>query len=131
MIQLRLSLPCPLNALYMAIPMRGKSGGMFQKIVPSKRACERKKLLVAEITEQIGSATVREPLTGPVQIAYTITPRDRRTPDVDAFSKHLLDCLQAAGVIQDDGQVEHLITERLEPKFPGSVLVEIWEIANA
>lgn len=116
----------------MAIPMKGKAKpgkkpGMFQKIVPSPRARERKKLIVAEIHRILGRGFT--PMTGDVQIAYTITPRDRRTPDVDAYEKHLLDCLMAAGVYVDDKQVVQVSKERMPTaKHPGGVHVEIWEV---
>jgi Holliday junction resolvase RusA-like endonuclease len=121
-----LPLPCPLNALYFPMPIRTKGGRMVNKMINSTRSRERKKLLVAAIQQQLGGAP--EPMTGPVQVTYTVTPRDRRTPDVDAYEKHLLDCLQAAGVYANDKQVVQVSKERLEPKHPGSIDVQVWEV---
>lgn len=129
MIHLRLlPLPCPLNALYMPIPIR-VGGRVVQKLVNSKRARDRKKLLVAAIQQQLGGKP--EPMTKGVQVTYTVTPRDRRTPDVDAYEKHLLDCLQAAGVYANDKQVMQVSKERLEPQFPGHIDVQVWEVSDS
>ncbi len=128
MIDLRnLPLPCPLNALYFPIAMRVKNGHRsFNKLVKSKRARERGKLLVIAIQQQLGGKP--EPMKGDVQVSFTITPRDRRTPDCDAFHKHLLDCLQHAGVFVSDKQVVHVVAERLPPQHPGHVDVQISEV---
>jgi Holliday junction resolvase RusA-like endonuclease len=70
-------------------------------------------------------------MTGPVAVQVMVTPRDRRTPDCDAMSKHLLDCLAHASVYANDKQVERLTMERApQPKHPGSMVVEIWEIGK-
>lgn len=127
MIHLRnLPLPCPINALYRAVPIRLKNGRMIQKQVTSQRARVRRIELVAEIWKQLGGPP--QPMKGDVQVTYTITPRDRRTADVDAYEKHLLDCLQHAGVYENDKQVVQVSKERLEPQHPGSLDVQIWEI---
>ena len=121
-----LPLPCTINSMYRAIPIRlGKR--VVLKQVLSKRARERRKLLVATILDRLGGTPVA--LRGPVQVTYTITPRDRRVADVDAYEKHLLDCLQHAGVIENDRQVVQVSKERLPtPQSPGHIDVQIWEI---
>ena len=128
MIHLRaLPLPCPLNALHIPIPIRiGKR--VVQKLVTSRRAREKAKALIAAIHEQLGGAP--EPMTGPVQVSYTIAPRDRLTPDVDAYEKHLLDCLAKAGVYANDKQVVQVSKERLAPQFPGHLDVQVWEVSE-
>ena len=127
MIHLRsLPLPCTINAMYgvMPIPVRGR---IIYKKVLTKRARQRRDLLVAAIRQQLGG--LPEPITGNVQITYTVTPRDRRTPDVDAYEKHLLDCLAHAGVYADDKQVVQISKERLPtPQSPGHIDVQIWEV---
>ncbi len=120
-----LPLPCTVNSMYRAFPMNVKGRVIFKQIL-SKRARDRRKLFVAAVHEQLGGAPV--PMTGSVQITYTVTPRDKRIPDADAHAKHLLDCLQHAGVYLNDQQVVHINVERLQPKFPGSIDVQINEI---
>ena len=126
MIHLRnLPLPCPLNRLYRAMPMT-KGGRHFSVQVLSKQARQKRDLVVAAIHEQLGGRPA--PMCGMVQVSYTITPRNKRTPDVDAYEKHLLDCLQKAGVFPNDKQVVQISKERLEPKFPGHLDVQVWEV---
>jgi crossover junction endodeoxyribonuclease RusA len=120
-----LPLPCTLNSMYGVMPIPVKGRIIFKKVL-TKRARERRKLFMAAIHEQLGGPPV--PMTGAVQVTYTITPRDRRTPDVDAYEKSLLDCLQHAGVYLNDSQVVQCSKERLEPKFPGGIDVQINEV---
>lgn len=112
----RLPLPCPVNALY-------RSAG--RRTVLSKRARERGDLIVATIHDLLGGAP--EPMTGPVLLWYELHPRDKRTPDIDAHCKHLLDCLERAGVYEDDRQVESIQIQRMPPCHPGFLTVEVWE----
>lgn len=113
--------------MYRAMPIY-KNGRMIMIQVLSQQAREKRKLVVAAIHEQLGGAP--EPMTGEVQVSYTITPRDRRLPDVDAFEKHLLDCLQHAGVYANDKQVVQASKERLEPQHPGHLDVQIWQVGK-
>lgn len=131
MLQLRLSLPCPLNRMYRAVPVFGvKRGVRFIKYsmqVLSQRARQRRDLLVAEVWKQCGGRPV--PMRGRVQVSYTVTPRDKRTPDVDAYEKHLLDTLAHASVYVNDKQVVQVSKERMEtPERPGRVDVTVWEL---
>lgn len=137
MIVLDLPLPCPLNRLYRAMTYTDrngrpvmKHGRVLAKQILSKRARDLRELVIAAIWKQLGGRP--QPLNGDVQMAYTVTPRDRRTPDCDAYEKHLLDCLQHAGVIVNDKQVVQVSKERLPTaKRPGGIHVEIWEISDA
>lgn len=125
-----LPLPCPLNALYRAVPIRigkGPRARVVHKQVLSKRARECKNRLVFAIWQKLGGRP--QALTGDVQVTYTVTPRDRRTPDVDAFEKHLLDCMQHAGIYANDKQVVQVSKERLAPSSPGHLDVQVWEVA--
>lgn len=124
MISLTLPLPCPLNALYRALIMR-KRDLTFSKMVKSKRGREREVLLVSEIRKQIGG-------DGPgwtaAQASITVYPRDRRTPDGDAYLKQLFDCLEKAGVVQNDKAIVDYQLARMEPRFPGSIELSIWSV---
>jgi Holliday junction resolvase RusA-like endonuclease len=123
---LRLSLPCPLNSLYRAMHIKGRK---HPQSVLSKRARIRRDLIVGQILKQT-QGMGRPIFTGPVSIAdLTIVPRDRRTPDIDAFDKQLFDCLARAGVIGNDKQIVHRgSTERMPPAFPGHVSITITEL---
>lgn len=130
MIDLRkLPLPCPINSMHGVMPIRVKGRYVHMKVL-SKRARDRRKMIVAAIWEVLGGKPVA--LTGDVQVSYTITPRDRRTPDVDAYEKHLLDCLQHAGVIANDKQVVQVSKERMPtPQSPGHLDVQVWEVGES
>ena len=131
MIKLRLPLCCPLNAMYRALPfqVKLKTGKSITKAhnVLSKRARIKRDEITACIWQQLGGRP--QPMTGDVSVQVMMTPRDRRTPDVDAFTKHLLDILAHAGVYANDRQVVRKVVERTpQPEFPGRMDVEIWEI---
>lgn len=122
-----LPLPCPINSLYGVMPIRVHGGRLVHMKVLTSRARDRKRVIVAAIWDALGGKPVA--MRGNVQVSYTITPRDRRTPDVDAYEKHLLDCLQAAGVYENDKQVVQVSKERLPtPAMPGHIDVQVWEV---
>lgn len=132
MIKLRLSLPCPVNRRFFPIPFKRKfsSGktynGAVQCLTPEYRSKQQR--LVAEVWKQLGGKPA-QPMTGPVQVFMTMTPRDKRTADVDAYSKSVLDGLTKAGVWLDDKQVVRHDCERLpNPQHPGFIEVTIQEI---
>jgi crossover junction endodeoxyribonuclease RusA len=101
--------------------------GRYSRTVLSKRARERRDLIVEQIHQRLGGRP--EPMAGSVAVQMTVTPRDKRTPDVDAHIKHLLDCLAHAGIYEDDRQVTAVYVERMPtPQHPGSVTVEVWPI---
>jgi len=121
-----LPLPCPLNSLYGVMAVR-KGRRMIHMKVLTKRARVRRDLVVAEIIKQCRGAAPM--MSGPVQVVYTITPRDRRTPDIDAYCKQLFDCLVHARVIADDGQIVQQSGERMPtPRNPGWIDVTIIEV---
>jgi Holliday junction resolvase RusA-like endonuclease len=114
--------------MFYALPM-SSGRRRFTKKVLSKEYRHKREQLVYEVWQQTGGRPV--PMTGDVQVSYTITPRDRRMADVDAYEKALLDGLQIAGVYVDDKQVVQVSKERMpEPKHPGGITVEIREIAG-
>ncbi len=133
MIRLDLPLCCPLNSLYRALPFtikgkNGKSRTLAHQVL-SKRARVKRDELVYLIWKALGGRP--EPFVGPVMVQVMIYPRDRRTPDADAYSKQLLDILARAGVYGNDKQVERVTFERSpEPRFPGSMTVEVWPLVE-
>jgi Holliday junction resolvase RusA-like endonuclease len=119
MIDLTLSLPVTLNRKFMAAGRR---------IVNSPDSRKREAQLVGEIYDQLGGRP--EPLEGPVACSYTITPRSKRIPDIDAYEKQLLDVLEKAGVVTNDKNVVMVSKERLPPRHPGGIHLTLWEIPD-
>lgn len=134
MIRLSLPLCCPLNSLYRALPftVKGKNGGKDRHMarpVLSKRARIKRDELIAAIWKQLGGRP--EAILGPISLQVMVYPRDRRTPDADAYAKHLMDILAKAGVYVNDKQVERVSFERApQPEFPGRMVVEIWAVGE-
>lgn len=126
MITLTLPLPCPLNALYRAMPVK-KGNHRFSMMVKSKRGREREVLLVSEIRKQLGGSG---PGWTAAQASITVYPRDRRTPDGDAYLKQLFDCLEKSGVVQNDKAIVDYQLARMEPRFPGSIELSIWSVGH-
>ena len=65
------------------------------------------------------------PLTGPLAVAVTLHPPDRRRRDIDNLQKALLDALQHGGAYGDDSQIVRLTIEKAEPLDSGKTLVRI------
>jgi Holliday junction resolvase RusA-like endonuclease len=131
MIKLSLPLCCPLNALYRALPyaIKLKAGGTMTKahMVLSKRARIKRDEITACIWAQLGGRP--QAMEGDVCVQVLITPRNARTPDVDAYTKHLLDILAHAGVYKNDKQVVRKTVERAQfAEMPGRMDVEVWEL---
>ena len=131
MIKLRLSLPCPANRRLFPVPFtkklaNGKTLSLATQAT-SKEYRQKQERLVAEVWKQLGGRP--QAILGHVQVFLTITPRDKRTADVDSYWKALLDGLVKANVIKDDKQVVHHAGERMpNPAHPGFLDVTIEEI---
>jgi Holliday junction resolvase RusA-like endonuclease len=130
-IKLRLSLPCPINRRFIPITFtkKGKSGKKFTGAIQalSREYRQKQVQMVAEIWKQIGGRP--QPTTGNVQVFAVMTPRDRRTADVDAYFKALLDGLVKANILTDDKQVVHTACERLpNPVHPGWLDVTVEQL---
>ena len=54
----------------------------------------------------------KEPFTGAVAVFITFYTNNKRRWDIDNRVKALLDCLEKAGIIQDDSQIDALIINR-------------------
>lgn len=122
MIRLRLPLACPVNRLWRTV--RGRP-------VLSKDARVKRDLLVATIHDSLGGRPAA--MAGPVAVQMTVVPRQnkgRQVPDVDAYAKHVLDCMTHAGVWLDDLQVETLTIHRLAPEGRGHIDLEVWPIGQ-
>ena len=64
----------------------------------------------------------------PLALAMDAFPPDRRRRDLDNIQKPLLDALEHAGVYEDDGQIDLLITQRRASEKPGRVEVDVQEM---
>ena len=70
------------------------------------------------------------PLEGWLKVHLQIFPPDRRRRDVDNIQKLVLDALQHAGVYHDDFQIVSLVTDRLEPREGGQLVVTIIQVTD-
>jgi Holliday junction resolvase RusA-like endonuclease len=130
----RISLPCPLNRRFMPIAFTKKHPGgksfTGARQVLSKEYRSKQQRLVAEVWKQTGGFPPAA-ITGNVQVCMVMTPRDKRTADIDAYAKAILDGLVKANVLKDDSQVVHTICERLpNAEHPGHIDVTVEEIGQ-
>lgn len=118
-----LPLPCPANRLYRAFMGPGMK---WPRQILSSEARKKRAAVCAAIVAQLRG---RPMLTEPMSLHYTITARDRRMPDVDAFEKSILDCLQHAGVVANDRVICHVTKELMPaPQMPGWIDLTLTEV---
>lgn len=122
----KLPLPCPANQLHGVMVVR-KGKRLIPMKVLTQRARIRRDIVVVEMLRQMRG--MRPMLTKPVTISFSVTPRDRRTPDWDAYTKQLCDCLEHAGVVANDKQICMGTGERLpNPQRPGWIDLTLQEL---
>lgn len=121
----RLPLPCPVNRLHMPVRMGNRA-----RLVVSPEATKRRHRFVAEVWRQLGGRPT--PMKGGVMVSgHFYYAKASHIPDADAYTKHLLDCLVHAGLIEDDRQVPvSPPIERMGHEFPGHITIEIWPIQD-
>ncbi len=66
----------------------------------------------ATVLEIKGKARQRTPYTGRVALHIIMTCRTQRRWDLDNRVKAVQDCIQAAGIIADDSQIDELVVLR-------------------
>ncbi|MBI1373711.1 MAG: RusA family crossover junction endodeoxyribonuclease [Phycisphaera sp.] len=75
-----------------------------------------------------GGGSRKPPSGGRVALCMDAFPPDRRRRDLDNIQKPLLDALEHAGVYDDDGLIDLLITRRQEPLPRGCVTARLFSL---
>ena len=70
------------------------------------------------------------PLSSRVSVSIDAYPPDHKRRDIDNVLKALLDALRAAGVYEDDEQVDYLLIRRLNVVKGGRIIVTVEEITD-
>lgn len=124
MIRLQLPLPVSKNARHMPI----KCGKWFKE-VRTRKARKAEEAMVADMWRQIGGRPSQACFTGPVSVNVFLTFPDRRARDPHNYTESLFDCLQAAGIVQNDALIVHSVCEA-SPEFkkPGGCTVSVEEL---
>lgn len=121
-----LTLPWPpsVNHYWRAVTMPSKKGGpSVVRHLISKAGRDYK----AAVAARVSGAGARHGLTGRLAIKIDLYPPDRRQRDIDNSIKATLDALVAAGVFEDDSQVDHLEVVRADVTKGGAALVTVTE----
>ena len=80
------------------------------------------------VARSVLAARANRHLKGRLELTIDLYPPDRRKRDIDNALKALLDGMQAAGVYQDDSQIDRILIERREIEKGGAVVVKITTI---
>ena len=119
---MRIELPFPptVNNMFPS----GKNGRRFL----SKAGKAYRLAVHANVLAQHG---IVKPLTGPLSVSVHLIPPDRRKRDIDNYHKALFDSLGAAGVFEDDSQIEVLHVLKGSPsKEKASAIVTIRKLSK-
>lgn len=83
----------------------------------TKAGSDFQKLVVGVMKDALLKSDQLVPYEGRVSVFITMTAKDRRRWDLDNRLKAVQDCLQIAGVLKDDSQIDELwITREPMPK---------------
>ena len=66
---------------------------------------------------------IKEAFTGAVAVFITFYTNNKRRWDIDNRVKALLDCLEKAGIIQDDSQIDALLIKREHGKKTATKII--------
>ena len=75
-----------------------------------------------EVSAALKTLWKGQPYKGRVALKIQLFTANRRRWDIDNRLKALQDCLQLAGVVKDDSQINYLSIERLYAKKDGTIL---------
>ena len=116
MIEITLPWPPTVNTYY-------RSVGGTVKISEKGRAYAK------AVADQVLIQRAAKQLAGRLQVHILAYPPDKRKRDLDNLFKSVLDALTHAGVWLDDEQIDALSIRRGHAVAPGSVRVEVREVA--
>lgn len=103
-----------------------RAGPMAGRVLVSARGRLYRTTVGQEVMRQ---RVPRHQLTGKLEVKVLAFPPDRRVRDLDNLWKGLLDSIKAAGVIQDDSEIDYLLIERGPVLTTGGLVrVDIAEI---
>lgn len=100
--------------------------GGRQRVLISKAGREYQSAVVMRVR----AAGIKRP-AGRLKVIIHAAPPDRRKRDIDNALKAVLDSLQKAGAIRDDGDIDDLRIVRSQVISGGRLVVEIEEIKEA
>lgn len=120
-ITLRLPFPPSVNAMWRT-PNKGPLAG---RTMLSGEGRAYRKAVNDQVTLQ---RVVRHELKGKLALSLIARPPDRRKRDLDNLLKGILDALQHAAVIDDDGEIDDLRIRRGLVVRNGEIEVHICEI---
>jgi len=92
----------------------------------SKAGRAYREAVVAHVLDTCGVR--KEPRTGRLAVCMRAHPPDRRRRDLDNLPKAVLDALEAAGVYEDDSQIDALMIVRRPPLATGAIITAIMPI---
>jgi len=120
--------PPSVNTYWRSVPARrrgipGASGGCCRVLLSRAGRAYRR-----EACARLAAWRDRRPLEGRLSVSVQLLPPTRRALDIDNRLKGLLDALQHAGVIRDDGQIDRLVVERGPVLTGGGARVVIEQI---
>lgn len=122
-IKLLLPWPPSVNAMWRT-PHKGPLAG--RTMLSTEGRAYRKAANDAATLQRV----LRHSLTGKLALLLVARPPDRRRRDLDNLLKGVLDALQHAAVIEDDGEIDDLRIRRGLVMRNGEIEVHISEIAG-
>jgi len=122
LIEIALPFPPSVNGYWRNVIIPAKGGQKMRAAVLISQEGREYAKQVERLCLRLGLARMR--LGGDLVVSVALFPPDRRTRDVDNYSKALLDALTKAGVWCDDGQLSRLTVERMDAD-PGNARAEV------
>ncbi|MDP2322552.1 MAG: RusA family crossover junction endodeoxyribonuclease [Gammaproteobacteria bacterium] len=80
------------------------------------------------VTRHIATLGLGPAMTNRLSVHIKVYPPDRRQRDLDNMLKAALDAIQAAGVFENDGQIDELTVRRRKMLKGGQITVDIYDI---
>jgi crossover junction endodeoxyribonuclease RusA len=121
-INLMLPWPPSVNHYWRAVTMPSKKGGppVVRHLI--SKAGRDYKTAVAAV---VAGSNAGQRMSGRLAIRIELYPPDKRQRDIDNSIKATLDALVAAGVFEDDSQVDHLEVVRADVAKGGAAIVTV------